>query len=135
ALAIHQTSVCQNPLGPTRAPWSQLIRDAVLIVIARVAAIISTEFFSRRSSQLMICAACALACGASASAQTQVLPSSPLSFADGRVIVAGDAAVTMAPTDPGFFNYTDYDYSALRMFQIDVAASVRAGDHVTLLGQ
>src|SRR5207245_10928660 len=36
---------------------------------------------------------------------------------------------------PGFFNYTDYDHSALRMLRVDVMASLNAGDHFAFLGE
>jgi hypothetical protein len=36
---------------------------------------------------------------------------------------------------PGFFNFTDYQRSVLRLVQMDVLASARAGDHLTVLGQ
>jgi hypothetical protein len=76
---------------------------------------------------------CALATGAPARAQT--LPSEPIVFADGRVTISGDAGAGIAPRDLGFFNYTDYDYSALRLLRLDLSASVKAGDHLTLLGE
>jgi hypothetical protein len=75
----------------------------------------------------------ALATGAEAGAQT--LPSEPLVFADGRVTISGDAWAGIARKDPGFFNYTDYEYSALRLLRFDLSASVKAGDHITLLGE
>ena len=75
----------------------------------------------------------ALAAGADARGQT--LPSEPIVFADGRITVSGDAWAGIAPHDPGFFNYTDYEYSALRLLRFDVSASVKAGEHITLLGE
>jgi hypothetical protein len=41
----------------------------------------------------------------------------------------------MAPDDPGFYNYTDYEHSALRLFRIDVSGIVKANDHVAFLGE
>jgi hypothetical protein len=76
---------------------------------------------------------CALAMAAAARAQT--LPSQPIVLADGRITISGDAWAGIAPQDPGFFNYTDYEYSALRLLRFDVSASVKAGGHVTLLGE
>ena len=46
--------------------------------------------------------------------RAQSLPSEPIVIGDGRLTIGGDAAVTSAPQDPGFFNYTDYEHSALR---------------------
>jgi hypothetical protein len=66
----------------------------------------------------------------------QSLPSEPLVFGDGHVTVGADvsATVSCAETagtgscgdDTGFFNYSDYEYSTLRMLRVDVNAVVRA---------
>src|SRR5262249_52116638 len=34
----------------------------------------------------------------------------------------------------GFFDYTDYEHSALRVLRIDVSVAAKAGPHFTLLG-
>jgi hypothetical protein len=68
-------------------------------------------------------------------ASSQVLPSEPIALADGRVVVSGDVSAGSGSDDGGFFNYTDYEHSALRIFRIDVSAAVKAGAHFTLLGQ
>jgi hypothetical protein len=68
-------------------------------------------------------------------ASTQALPSEPIALADGRVVVSGDISAGYGSADPGFFNYTDYEHSALRIFRIDVSAAVKAGAHFTLLGE
>jgi hypothetical protein len=75
---------------------------------------------------------CAIGAGARAAAQT--LPSEPIVIGD-RLTVSGNVSASMAPEDPGFFNYTDYEHSALRLLQIDVSAMFKAGDHVTFLGE
>src|SRR5579864_8080171 len=72
-------------------------------------------------------------CAAAARAQT--LPSGPISIDEVRLVIGGDISATIGSTDPGFFNYTDYDHSALRLLQIDVTAAVRVGDHLSLLGE
>jgi hypothetical protein len=64
----------------------------------------------------------------------QTLPTGPLVFGNGRVAVSGDASVSFAPADPGFFTYTDYEASTLRMFRGDLTASAKFGDHLTVLG-
>ena len=58
----------------------------------------------------------------------------PLALAGGRVTLGGELSGTLAPDDPGFFNYDDYEYS-LRRFRLSLAAQVRAGDHLALLGE
>ncbi|MEO8258112.1 MAG: hypothetical protein ABI868_12270 [Acidobacteriota bacterium] len=80
-----------------------------------------------RAVALMLCLA--------APAPAQILPATPIVFGDGRVTLGGDVAWSIAPDDAGFFNYTDYAHSALRMLRVAVMASVKAGDHVALLAE
>ena len=68
-------------------------------------------------------------------AAAQTLPSEPIALANGRVTVSGDVSATYGSEDPGFFNYTDYDHSALRLLRLDLTASVKAGEHIALLGE
>lgn len=68
-------------------------------------------------------------------AGAQTLPSEPISMADGRVTVGGDVTGTIGSRDPGFFNFTDYAHSALRMVRVDISAAVKAGPHFTFLGE
>ncbi len=70
-----------------------------------------------------------------ATAAAQGLPSEPFSFGDGRLIVGADATVTIAPEDTGYFNYTDYEYNALRNFRLGVTTQVRASDRLQFLGE
>ncbi len=72
---------------------------------------------------------------ASQPARGQTLPSEPITLADGRVTIGGDASASVGPKDPGFFNYTDYEHSALRLLTIDLSASVKGGEHFTVLGE
>src|SRR5437667_941340 len=64
----------------------------------------------------------------------QTLPSSPIVIADGHLTLGGDVAISFAPNDPGFFNYTDYEESALRLLRLDLTAAFKAGDHLAILG-
>src|SRR5437899_6738614 len=87
----------------------------------------------------MICriarlSACLLVCAARLGT-AQTLPSEPIALADGRVTVSGDVSAGYGSVDPGFFNYTDYEHSALRLFRVDVTAAVKAGPHFTVLGE
>jgi hypothetical protein len=77
----------------------------------------------------------AIALGGAASAAAQGLPSEPITFAGGHVTVAGDATVSVGPDDTGFFNYTDYDHSALRLFRVDLMTSVALNPHFTVLSE
>jgi hypothetical protein len=81
-------------------------------------------------------AAVLFAClGVVAPARAQGLRSEPIAVAGGRVTVGGDVSATFGSDDPGFFNYTDYEHSALRMLRIDVGAAVKAGEHFQFLGE
>jgi hypothetical protein len=69
----------------------------------------------------------------------------PLVLGDGRVTLGGDVSATFscaATTDPGpcgddtgFFNYSDYEHSTVRMLRLDVNASVRATEQIALLAE
>lgn len=63
------------------------------------------------------------------------LPTEPVSLGDGRVVFGADVTATFASTDPGFFNYTDYEYSALRNLRIGVTAEIRATSRLQVLGE
>jgi hypothetical protein len=78
--------------------------------------------------------ACVIVLSATIAAEAQTLPSRPIALADGQVTLGGDLSVAIGPTDPGFFNYTDYEQSILRLFRGDLSAAIKIGDRVTLLG-
>jgi hypothetical protein len=63
------------------------------------------------------------------------LPSEPVAFAGGRVAIGADVSASIGGNDAGFFNYTDYDHSALRTLRIDVTGAVHAGAHVSVLAE
>ena len=86
-----------------------------------------TGRIARLTSLLLVCAARLSA--------AQALPSEPIVLANGRVTVSGDVSAGFGSDDPGFFNYTDYDHSALRLFRLDLTAAVKVGPHFTLLGE
>jgi hypothetical protein len=85
--------------------------------------------------------------GASLPADGQTLPYEPVVFGGGRVTIGGDVSATFScatsdpaetdrcPGDGGFFNYTDYEHSALRMLRVDVTAAVKAGKRLSVLGE
>ena len=81
---------------------------------------------------LWLCAACLAVAGTAAA---QVLPEQPISIAGGHVVFGAEVTGTFAPDDPGFFNYTSYEFSALRNFRMGVSAEIRANDRVQLLGE
>jgi hypothetical protein len=65
----------------------------------------------------------------------QTLPSEPIAFGGGRLTVSGDVSASIGSDDPGFFDYTDYEHSTLRLFRLDLSAALKAGPHVTFLGE
>ncbi len=75
------------------------------------------------------------ACGAASAAAAQALPSEPVTFGGGRVVISGNAAASIAPEDTGFFNFSDYEHSTLREVRIGLSWSVRASDHFSFLGE
>jgi hypothetical protein len=80
-----------------------------------------------RGGALLVLALCP------AEARAQVLPEAPISIAGGHLVLGAEVSATFAPEDPGFFNYTSYEYSALRNLRLALSAEVRANDHVQLL--
>jgi hypothetical protein len=76
---------------------------------------------------------CALITARSVSAQ--ILPDEPISLAGGHVVFGGEVTATIAPEDPGFFNYTSYEYSALRNLRLGVSTEIRATERFQVLGE
>jgi hypothetical protein len=70
-----------------------------------------------------------------APATAQVLPSEPVTFGGGRVVIGGDVAASLAPDDLGFFTYGDYEHSTLRQVRVGITGSVRANSRLSLLGE
>ena len=65
----------------------------------------------------------------------QVLPEQPVSLANGRLVFGGEVTATIAPEDPGFFNYTSYAFNALRNVRFGVSAEIKASERLQLLGE
>ena len=70
---------------------------------------------------------------AAADASAQDWPDRPITLADGRITVGGDVTLTVGSDDNGFFNYTDYERSTLRLMRFGVVASLRATPHLSFL--
>jgi hypothetical protein len=100
---------------------------------------------SRARRHLRIGSITALVAGAAICAGAQGLPSEPYVFGDGRVTVGGDLSLTAScshpdggascTSDTGFFNYSDYDNSTLRMMRAGLNTSVRITQGVSVLGE
>ena len=70
------------------------------------------------------------AAGVVPSAGAQALPTGPIEFAGGTIRVTGDVSLAVSSKDDiAFFNYTDYEHNALRLFR--VSARRHAGGRPT----
>ena len=80
---------------------------------------------------------------AAPAAHAQDLPSGPIVLADGRVTLGADVSFSTStekddaaqPGSAGWFNYTDYEHSTMRMARIGVTADVRLTDRVWFLAE
>jgi hypothetical protein len=68
-------------------------------------------------------------------ARAQSLPTEPISVGNGRFVFGGEFFGTFGSEDPGFFNYNDYEYNALRNVRLSVSTEVRASRHVQMLAE
>ncbi len=67
-------------------------------------------------------------------ATAQVLPTGPVELADGTVRVTGSVSLAVGAKDEiAFFNYTDYEHNALRMFRIALAGAWQPASRVAVL--
>jgi hypothetical protein len=57
----------------------------------------------------------------------------PASFLGGRLLLGGEVSGTIAPEDEGYFNYSDYEVSSLRLFRVDLLAEARLASFASLL--
>ena len=83
---------------------------------------------SAKAALLVLCAATVV--------RAQELPSGPLSLANGMVVIGADLSIALTPqddTDGAWFNYTDYEHNALRLFRAGLTADVRLTDRVSIL--
>ena len=75
-----------------------------------------------------------LVVGTPAGAQAQWLPEGPITTARGTVTIAGEATVTVGSRDDSaFFNYTDYEHNALRMFRVSLSGMWRPAARLAFL--
>jgi hypothetical protein len=69
-------------------------------------------------------------------ASAQRLPAGPVSAFDGRLAVGAEVVATVGEQDDdAFFNYTDYEHNALRMFRVALSASWRPVSRVAVVGE
>jgi hypothetical protein len=81
------------------------------------------------------CLALVLLLTSAHAAAAQVLPEQPISIFGGHVVFGAEVTATFAPEDPGFFNYTSYEFSALRNLRLGVSTEIRANDRIQVLGE
>jgi hypothetical protein len=84
----------------------------------------------RRAAAAAACAFASLGGGA-AGARAQSDPAAEPRW----LTLGGEASASLGTDDPGFFNYTDYEQSALRLVRLSVTASLRLGEHAAVLGE
>jgi hypothetical protein len=77
----------------------------------------------------------AVTLAAALSASAPVRAGEPLTFANGHIRLGGEVSGTYSGEDPGYFNYTDYQGSMLRLFRVSLDAEARLGPHLALLGE
>jgi hypothetical protein len=70
-----------------------------------------------------------------ASARADFLPSRPITFWNDRLIVSGDALITIGPEDEGYFNAIDYYHDALNVMRLGLSIELKANDRISVLGQ
>jgi hypothetical protein len=64
----------------------------------------------------------------------QALPAGPIETAHGTVTITGDVTVTAGSRDDeAFFNYTDYEHNALRMFRVSLSGMWRPASRLAVL--
>ncbi len=75
---------------------------------------------------------------AAARADAQGVPDGPISFASGRVVVAGEVTGTVSTAsarDEGWFNYSSYEHSTLRNLRVAVSGQVRIAPRLAFVGE
>jgi hypothetical protein len=73
-------------------------------------------------------------CAPPAGLRAQQLPAGPITTAHGTVTVGGEVTVTAGSRDHNaFFNYTDYEHNALRMFRVSLSGMWRPAGRLAFL--
>lgn len=66
----------------------------------------------------------------------QILPESPIRTSDGRLVVSAELIATVGSQDEtAFFNYTDYEHNALRMFRLSTSGVWRPAGWLALAAE
>jgi hypothetical protein len=93
---------------------------------------VTTPVSANRTACLVLAASVCLP--AARTAHAQLLPSTPLTFAGGRVVVSGSVSASIAPSDDrAYYNLTGYNTDILRMVQVSFDASIRLADRAEIV--
>src|ERR1043166_3786095 len=66
----------------------------------------------------------------------QMLPAGPVEIARGTITVAGDVTATFGEKDQtAFFNFTDYENNALRMFRVSLSGMWRSSTRFAIVSE
>jgi hypothetical protein len=87
----------------------------------------------RASGRARAIAVLLLSIACPAAARAQEWPAGTLSAFGGRVTFGGEVTVTAGQEDRGYFNFTDYERSALRLGRAALVTAVRANPHLSFL--
>src|SRR5215204_4313109 len=88
-----------------------------------------------RTFRLLTAAALVCLAMPAARAGADLLPSRPITFGDGRVVVSGDVAMSFGLADVGYFNLFDYSHDAYNVLTMSISAEIRATDRIGFVGQ
>ncbi|HEX9187412.1 MAG TPA: hypothetical protein VGB87_10090 [Vicinamibacteria bacterium] len=82
-----------------------------------------------RSTRVLVvaCAALGVCRGGFARAED------PLTLLGGRVVLGAEVSGTIAPVDEGWFNYSDYETSSLRLVRLDLIGEARLASFASVL--
>jgi hypothetical protein len=68
-------------------------------------------------------------------AHADFLPSRPIAFWNDRLVISGDATVTIGQPDHGYFNSLDYYHDALNLARFGLSIELKATERIAVLGQ
>jgi hypothetical protein len=93
---------------------------------------VTTSAFPNRIARAAL--AVSLWLSAAPGAHAQLLPSAPLSFGGGRVVMSGSVSASIAPSDDrAYYNLTGYNNDILRLFEVSFDASVRLASRADIV--
>lgn len=78
-----------------------------------------------RLRPIVVAALAAASLLSASDARGQSWPTYPVTFLDGRILIAGDASVTYGSADPGWFTFADYNTDSLRRARAGLTIEAR----------